>query len=165
MARLHIRQDARPKLYAIAYGERVGMRSTLVGTRQHVQSTQDDLAPAAAVPMSKVERPPGESQMDGNSHDFRQGPKGRPSVKQVFVPISNLPVFRRGRREGGESEGRSKHVFAEARMRVFRIEGIDQQCITRLYGSGRGRGVKERRPGHFGWTPTAPRRLKRRSGY
>src|SRR5205823_5659803 len=53
-AGLHVRQNPRPKLHAIAYGKRVGMWCTFCGTRQHVQSAQHDLASAAAVPLREL---------------------------------------------------------------------------------------------------------------
>ena len=131
------------------------MRRTLFGTRQHVQSAQNDLAAAAPVPLRQLERPLCEGQMDGNPHHLRHRPKRRPAVQQVFVPISNLPVFRRGRREAGQRERRSKHVLPKARVRIFRIERIDQQRIPRLYRSRNALGCQQRRPAHLGGNPTA----------
>src|SRR5262249_48279487 len=46
---LEVRQNSRPKRYAIAYGERVRVRSALAGTGQDMQAAQDYLAAAGPV--------------------------------------------------------------------------------------------------------------------
>ena len=73
-----------------------------------------------------------ESQMHRDPDDLRHRLERRPPVEQVFIPISNLPVRRRRRREAGQRQRRRQHVFAEAGVRIFGIEGIDQQRVARL---------------------------------
>ena len=135
--------------------KRVRVRRALLGTRQHVQSAQHDLASAPAVPLRQFEGPLGERQVDRDPHHLGHRRKRRPPVEQVLVPIPNLPVCRRRRRETGQSERRRKHVLAEARVRIFRVERIDQQGISRPYGSGGEGGIEKRRAAHFSRAPEA----------
>ena len=53
-------------------------------------------------------------------------------MKEVFIPIFDFPVCRRGGSEAGEREGRSEHVFTEAGVGVFRVERVDQECVVSL---------------------------------
>ena len=48
-------------------------------------------------------------------------------------------------------------MFPEARVRVFRIEGIDQQRVPPLQRTCSAGGIKERRPGHLRRTPMVSR--------
>src|SRR5580658_2965534 len=164
MVRLDIRQDARPELDAIADGERIGVRGTLFRTRQHMQPSQDDLASAASVPVRKLEGALREGQVDGNPNKLRHGPKGWPAVQQVFVPISYVPVFGSRRGKASESEGGSEHVFAEAGVRVFRIEGIDQKGEAWLERSRGCSGIEERRAGHLRRKPKGTSGLEKGCG-
>ena len=154
-ARLHVRQNPRPELHAVAQGKRVRIWRTLFRTRQHVQSAQHDLASAAAIPLRQLECPPRERQMHRDPNDLGHGRKGRPSVQQVFVPIADLPVFGCGRREAGQSEGRGEHVLAEAGVWILRIERIDQERIARPHRARRNCSIQKWRPSHFGRAPSA----------
>ena len=90
----NVAQDARPKLHAIAERQRIGMRRTLLGTRQHVQSAQHHLAPAPRYHRAKFKRPLRERQMHRDPHNFRHGLAGRRPRQQVLVPILQTPVRR-----------------------------------------------------------------------
>ena len=157
-ALFHVRQDPRPKLHAIADGKRVRVRRTLFGAREDMQAAQHDLTSAAPVPLREFERSLGEGQMDGDAHHLRHGRKRRPPIEQILVPILELPVLRCRRREAGQRERWRQHVLPKTRVGVFRVEGIDQQRIARLYRSCERCGVEEGRLRHLGRAPSAPRR-------
>src|ERR1700750_2422015 len=108
------------------------MRRALFGTGQHVQTAEDDLTAAAAIPAGQFVSPFGKGAGGGDSDDFWHGRKRRAAVEKVFIPVFHVPV-RGGRRcETGEAECWGEDMFAEAGVGVLRIKGIDQEGVARL---------------------------------
>jgi hypothetical protein len=118
-----------------------------------VQAAEHDLAAAAAIPARQVEGAVGESQVDSDADDFGQGRTRRRAVEEVLVPVTNLPVRRGGGGEAGQGESGGEDMLAEAGIRIFPIEGIDQKRVARLDRAGWERGVQPRRAGHIVGAP------------
>ncbi len=159
---LDIAQDARPELHAVAKRERVRVRSAFVGTRQHMKSAQDHLRSARAIPIGERECPLGEREMNGDPHDLRHGLERRTSVEQVFIPVIDPPWIGGGRREARQCQSRREYMLAEAGVRVFGVEGIDQKRIVILDRSsslGRFEGGSH---GHLTRNPARPNRSGKR---
>src|SRR5262249_10748328 len=85
---------------------------------------------ASAIPRGELVGSAGESQVDRDSHDLRRRVVRRRSLKKILVPVLHRPIRRRGARDARESERGSQDVLAEARVGIFRIEGIDQERKT-----------------------------------
>ena len=75
--------------------------------------------------MGEFKRAFGEGEMNGDANEFGQRRIGRVAVEEVLVPVIDSPVCGRRGREAGEREGGREHMFAEAGVGVFRVEGID----------------------------------------
>ena len=149
----HVRHDARPKLDAVAHRQRVSVRRTFLGTRQHVQASQHHLAPTAAVPLGEFESPPRKCEVNGNAHQLRQRVEGWAAMQQIFVEVVNSPVGRRGGRKTRQRQRRSEHVLAKTRVPIFRVEGVDQQRVARLERARNGARVETRCLGHLPRNP------------
>lgn len=149
MTGFDIGEDARPELHAIAKSECIGVWGAFFRTREHMEAPEDHLAAAGTKPVGELEGAAGEGEMDGNADDFGHGVDGRSAVEQVFVPVAETPMWRRGCGEASEGESGCEDVLAEAGIGVFRVEGIDQQGIARLDGCGCD-GGEERGLGHGG---------------
>ena len=133
-----IGKDAGPKLDAVAEGQGVGMRGALFGTGKDVESAEDDLAAAAAIPVSQFVGAAGEGEVYGDADDSRHGARGWGTVEEVFVPVFNGPVVGSGGGETGQRERGGEDVLAEAGIGVLGIEGVQQEGVVGLDGWRRG---------------------------
>jgi hypothetical protein len=107
------------------------------------------ITPAAAREVTKVH---------GDSDNFRHWAEGRTPIQQVFVPILNPPVVRRGGGKAAQRQSGGQHVLAETGVRIFRIERVDEQCVARFDRGGRISTVKPRSVDHLRRNPAFPRR-------
>ena len=149
----HVAKNARPELHAVAQRERIGVRRAFVGARQHVQSAEDHLRAASAVPVGKFVGPACKGQMHRDADHLRQGLEWRTAIEQVLVPVFDAPM--RGRRGGkaGQRERRREHVLAEAGIGVLGIERIDQEGVAPLDESARLVRIERGRGRHFAGNP------------
>lgn len=150
-------ENLRPELDAVADGECVGMRRAFGGAGEHVQTAQNHFAAARAIPASEFESAPGEGEVHGDADDFRSGRGGRAAVEQIFIPILYGPVRRSGGCKTGEGESGGEDVFAKTGVRIFGIEGIDEEHVARADGLGGECMVEKRGFDHIGGAPMAAR--------
>ena len=151
----HIGEDARPKLNAVTQRQRIGVRSAFFRTGENVQSPQNHLGAAAAIPARQLKCAAGEGEMHADSHHFGRRRGGRPAVQQVLVPILHPPIGRGGGGQAGEGQRRREHMLAEAGIRILGIERVEQKRITPLHGSSGGSVIEQGRIQHLGRHPSA----------
>src|SRR5580658_5643092 len=125
------------------------MRRAFVGTGQHMQPAEDYFRAARAIPVGQLVSPARKREMDRDSHDLRHGMKRRTAIEQVFIPVLDSPVRRRGRGKAGQRQSRCEYVLAEAGIRVFGVERINQQCVVRLDSVCGLAGIESRSGCHF----------------
>src|SRR5205823_10964633 len=99
--------------------------------RQNVQTAQDSFAAALTIPACQFERALRKREVDSNPHNLGQRLKGRWSIEQIFVPVCDAPMLWRCGCEAGQRKRWSQHVLPERRMRILRIERIEQQRRSR----------------------------------
>jgi len=150
----NIGDDSRPQLNSVSQRQCVGMWRAFIRTRENMESAQDNLAAAAAVPVGKLKGALREGEVDGDSDHFGHRIIRRPPVENIFIPVLNSPGFRSGGGETGQRQRGCQYVFAETRVGIFGIEGIDEKRVTRLDGPGTRRRIKVRRMEHFMRNPT-----------
>jgi hypothetical protein len=92
-----------------------------------VQSSQDDARTAAPIPGGQGVGAPRKRQMDRDSDDVRRGLARRRPLEEVLVPVLHGPIGRGCAGDAGQREGGGQDVLAEARMRILRVEGVDEQ--------------------------------------
>jgi hypothetical protein len=127
-------------LHAVADGERVGMGRHFCGTGKDVQAAEDHFCAALAIPARQLVGAVGECEMDADADDLGKRFGRRAALKQIFVPIVDGPIVRRGGGDAGEGEGGGENVLSEAGVRILGIERIDEQRVAWLDGLGwRGR--------------------------
>jgi len=130
LAALEVSKRVSPDRDAFAERDRIGVRRDLVGTREGMKSSEDDLRSTCTVPGRELVRTLGEGQMDGDADDRRQRIARRGTCKEILVPVLDRPRLRGARRDARQGETRGQNVLAEARVRVLRIERIDQERVA-----------------------------------
>ena len=118
-----------------------------------MQSTENDLRSAGAIPIGQFVGAPGKGQVHGDANDLGHGIVRRPSMQQVLVPIFDAPVGGRGGGEAGQGQSRSQHVLAKAGVGILGIEGVDQQSVAALHESTVLRVIENGCMQHFRWDP------------
>jgi hypothetical protein len=108
------------------------MRRTFLRTRENVKPSQDYLGATRAVPIGQLVGTPRKGQMYGNADHLGQRARRGSSMQQVFVPVLDAPMIRRGCGQAGQGETWGQHVLAEARVGIFRIERVNEQSIVRF---------------------------------
>jgi hypothetical protein len=102
-----------------------------------MQPTEYDTTTLTAVPVGKLISAPGEGQMHGNADYMWEGLNRWRTLKQVFVPVVDVPIGRRCPGNARQSETRGQYMLAVTCSRVLGIEGVDQQCVMTLHRSTR----------------------------
>ncbi len=128
---LGVGEDPRPERDAVADRDRVGVRRRLVGAGRDVEAAEDDEGAALAVPAGELVRPLRERQVDGDPDDPRERLVRRRPLEEVLVPEAHVPAFGRRGRDARERERRREDVLAEARVRVLRVEGVQEEGEAR----------------------------------
>ena len=126
-AALYVGEDFSPRLHPFADRDRVGVGADLVRTREYVESAEDHLGAALAVKPRERVSALGEGQVNGDAHDFRERRYRRGTLEQVLVPVPHRPVRGSSCGDARERQRRGEHVLAEARLRILRVERIDEQ--------------------------------------
>lgn len=129
-AALRVGEDPRPEGNAVADREGVGVQGRLVGAGRDVEAAQDDERAPLAVPARELVRPAREGEVDRDADDGRERLVRRRPLEEVLVPESDHPAGRCRARDARERERRRQDVLAEARVRVFRVERVDEEGAT-----------------------------------
>ena len=97
-----IAQNSRPKLDAVSKSEGVRMGRALVWAREDMQASEDHFRPSGTIPIRQFVSSPRKRKMHRDAHNLRHGTKWWTAVEQIFVPIFNPPMRRRGRGKAGQ---------------------------------------------------------------
>src|SRR5262249_14935684 len=132
---LHIAQNFRPHLDALADRDGISMGRNFLGARLHMQSAQNNFAALLAIPLRQRVSSIRESQMHSNSDQLRQRCRGGRPLKQIFVPVLDSPILRSRSGDRCQRQRWGQHVLAKTAMWRLRIERIEQQGIPFFYGT------------------------------
>ncbi len=124
-------ENLRPQLHAVANCDGIGVRSYFVRAREHMKAAHDDDGALRPEPRGKLVCAARECEMHRNADHLRHRSVGRWTLQQVLIPVLHFPVWRCGSRDAREGERRREHMLAEARARIFGVEGIDHQRVAR----------------------------------
>lgn len=91
-AKLGVAQDASPKLNPLSDRKRVGMNRAVVRGGQDVESAENDLGSALAIPACEGKGPSSERQVNRDPHDLRERVHRRRSLEEVLVPVRGGPI-------------------------------------------------------------------------
>src|SRR5262245_55659814 len=94
--------------------------------------------------------------MDRDPDDLGKRVERWRTLEQVLIPVRNLPVARRGPGNASQGERWRENVFAEAGVRIFRVERIDQERGTRPWWVGPCLGVESGRDAQRAGSPRRP---------
>ncbi len=83
-------------------------------------------------------------------------------MEEVFVPVLDAPIRGGCRREARHCQRGCKHVFAEARIRIFGIERVYQQGVAWLNWRMRVVGREGWCDLHLAWYPWVPKATLKR---
>ena len=99
-----ISEDFRPDMNAFTNRERVCIGTGFLGTGEHMQPAKDDLCTAEAIPLGEFIGAAGEGEMNGDGNDFGERVGwGRP-LKEIFIPITDVPMGWSGSGDARESQ-------------------------------------------------------------
>src|SRR5579864_1541023 len=150
---LDVAQDAWPELDAVAERKCIRVRGTFVGAREYVQAAENYFRAAGAIPVRQFEGAPRKGQVHCDANHLRHGMEWWATVEQILVPVLHAPMLGSRGGKAGEGQRGREHVLAETCVRIFGIEGIDQQRVVRLNRSAGFARIKRGGSGHLAGNP------------